>query len=152
MKKLKDFVLENKNNEKNAENKFRYTLRTMHPDGVHIYHETPGHVANSIKQKGLIDSQDSPNTIYGTIGQTSGFVNTPKKTITHFVIPHSLSHRLIHHDMRYDGYNHLMSEHPNAKGADISINASKIPISWIKSIKEVGGEVGGSNPSESTKL
>jgi hypothetical protein len=135
MKKFIQIIIENDLKEKNAERKFRYALKAMHPDGVHVYHETPGHVAKSIKEKGVIDSQY--NTVFGTVDDPSGFVSSTKKTITHFVIPHSLSNRLITHDMRYSGYSHLIDEHPNVRGSDISIDGN-IPREWIKSVKEVG--------------
>ena len=144
MKKFKDFIVEtdkdSERRERNAENKFRFGLQTMHPDGVHLYHETPGHVADSIKQKGLKCGNDCPNAIYGTVGQPSGFVSSSKKTITHIVIPHSIARHLITHDQRYDGYHHLMSQHPDIKGADVSVRVrqGKLPDEWIRSVKEVG--------------
>ena len=143
MKTFKHFIVENDNNsnrlERNAENKFRFSLQTMHPDGVHIYHETPGHVQNSIKEKGLMCGKECPSTIYGTVGKPSEFVTQGKKTITHIVIPHSIAHHIITHDMRYSGYHDLMSQHPAVKGADVAIRVrnGKLPDEWIRSIKEV---------------
>lgn len=138
MLRFKKFVEDSNydKDEQQAEMDFRSGLKNMHSDGVHIYHETPGHVADSIRKTGL-GGGDEGYGMFGTVGQNSNFVTSKKKTITHFVVPHSHAH-LIHHDMRYDDFQHLMREHPNVKGADVSIAVDKVPSNWIKNIKEVG--------------
>lgn len=131
MKTFKQFIKEDRD-ESEAREEFYSKLKKMHPDGVHLYHETPGHVADSIKKKGLTGEYG----VFATVGQNSNFVSDKKKTITHFVVPHNHI-RSITHDMRYDSHRDLLDEHPDVKGADVSTSFEKIPHHWVKSVREV---------------
>ena len=116
-------------------------LYTHYPKGLPVYHETPGHQKESILRKGL----QGDYGIFGTIGKTSEYVTSKKKTITHFVIPpHEYKH--IAPDMRYgDAPNvgdnpetHLFHEHgETAHGAAICYNSERIPNHWVKHIHEI---------------
>lgn len=125
MKSYAEYIVES------DEDKFRWALKTHSSDGVHIYHETPGHVAASIKKHGLKGEQG----VHGTIGEPSGFVTSKKKTITHFVVPHNKAHQITH-DMRYDSHADFLKQHPTAHGGDVCVNCEKIPHHWIRSVKE----------------
>lgn len=129
-----------------VEHKDLYAHLSYHyPHGLEVYHETPGHVADSIKKNGLSGEYG----IYSTIGQNSNFVTVPKKTITKFVIPRN-HYQYIKPDMGYGtdpDLSHLTPEQDflekhgkdKCKGGDICYHGYEtIPHSWIKEIKEVG--------------
>lgn len=139
MKRLRDIIESMNEHEAN----FYDLLKKHYPNGVDVYHETPGHAADSIRKHGLKGDYG----VFGTIGQHSNFVIVPKKTITHFIVPHShIRNGGMVPDMGYgfkdDGeispHLDFIQRHPQAKGGDISLNTEKIPHHWIKSIKEVG--------------
>lgn len=122
-----------------GEAEFHARLRRDHPDGVEGYHESPGHVADSIRTHGLDSSRgggDHEGTFF-SIGAHSNFVRSPKKTITRFVIPHTHSHDVTY-DMGYDNHSDLLRQHGGVNGA-YAYYRGNIPRHWIKSVEEHDG-------------
>lgn len=93
-----------------------------------FFHESPGLVWESFYDHGIED-----NAVFCTVNKESNFV-VGDKTIICFHIPKG-NKVLISPDMRYEGVDDLVQEHPKIAGADVSINRN-IPSAWILSIEE----------------
>lgn len=132
MKSFSQFL----NEEHDYQREFHQKIAKHYPNGIIAYHEAPGHVADSFRKKGI----EGDYGVFATIGQPSGFITGEKKTIVAFKIPsHHNTPEHIAPDMRYDPDNphkDLLDQHPDLKGADISINDEHIPPHRIVSIEE----------------
>lgn len=92
-----------------------------------FYHESPGDVAASIINRGLVDEAN-----FATINQPSEFVTAPVKTRVRIRVPRQQLHTVVP-DMRYDpeqAHFDLLKQHPTLRGADVAIN-QPIQPSWI---------------------
>lgn len=120
---------------KHHEAEFHRRVAKYWPHGAIVFHEAPGHVASSIRKKGI----EGEYGIFATIGQPSGFVSG-KKTVATFRVPPEHNHPdMIQPDMRYDAKNphrDLLKQHPDLDGADININTNKIPPSKVTFLHE----------------
>lgn len=117
------------------EAEFHRRINQHYPRGAIVYHESPGHVAASMKKHGIVGSYG----IFGTIGQPSNFVTGPKTTVTFRVPPVDNKPGLFVPDMRYDPENphkDLLEQHPNLDGADVCLNVDRVPPSRLGLVRE----------------
>lgn len=113
-----------------AEQIFRDMLYEKYPDGLPVYHESPGDVAESMKRQGILGDYG----IFGTIAAYSNFVTTETKTIVKFHIPPS-RYDLVAPDMRYDNALDLLKKHNGIARADISLALDNVPPSWFQFVR-----------------
>lgn len=128
--------------ETRAERRFRERLKAWWPEGVDLYHESPGDVAASMQRRGI----QGEYGVFATIGRPSAFVTTAKKTIVQFRIPPS-HYEYLSPDMRYGGvsgmrhYDLLRQHGPTLIGADVGYG-DNIPARWIRKITVTGQRPG----------
>jgi hypothetical protein len=112
-------------------------LRAYPATNVPIFHESPIANLDSINKNGLTVGESAEGTVFGTIGQPSGFVSGDR-----IIVQFSVKHRDIIPDQRYDSDNpakDLLTEHKGVFGADVAVD-SYIPRDKIDRIYVVRGE------------
>lgn len=114
---------------------FEKVLRRQYPYGLPVFHESPGDVARSMLEEGIIGDYG----VFAAVGEPSNFVSG-KKTSVYFLIPVNQYH-LVSPDMQYIGETedvsltaNLLRQHKGVKGAYVSINVENIPKTWIKDV------------------